>query len=553
MHAMVFDRRILPALLACVLGVVEFTFATLNQHRCLAEERDSSAKSASGTTQPDSRHDMILLLPSGPVHLRAYVTDSEKSLSALRKEYLHKLRGMLDANHDGKISRQETAKHPLFTTGRRFSGNKFLESLRSEKSYTDDDLSQAVQRVAGQLMTFRQNNSLSAQDLSVFQVLDENNSGMIERVEMRTAAASLAKRDLDFDQCITFDEFLNQVDRNAANAVIDTAGSEPPDSVRTELLRDATEPTLALRPMRRYDVDRDGKLSANELGGVGERCVKLDRDGDKLIDARELTKLVDAEPDLTVSIDLAGRDGNALGLIGGQQAGDAKRMNSGVVSLSSGAMTLSIGYTHRDLLEEANRNALSAFNEIDADGNGYLDRDEIAEHQRFERYLFDAMDANGDSRVFADEMLSYVRTYTEPASTSCQVTLLDTGSGFFQILDQNTDGRISVRELRQAENNLIARCNDKHSINPSKLSKSFRINIQRGGVSLFGRVDRPEAETPTVVLQPPSGPIWFQRMDRNGDGDLIWDEFLGPRDIFHQLDHDRDGLVDAQEAAKFSK
>jgi hypothetical protein len=37
-------------------------------------------------------------------------------------------------------------------------------------------------------------------------------------------------------------------------------------------------------------------------------------------------------------------------------------------------------------------------------------------------------------------------------------------------------------------------------------------------------------------------------MDRNGDGDLVWSEFLGPRDIFHQLDADHDGLIDPLEA-----
>jgi Ca2+-binding EF-hand superfamily protein len=213
-------------------------------------------------------------------------------------------------------------------------------------------------------------------------------------------------------------------------------------------------------------------------------------------------------------------------------------------------MSLSIGYRHRDPMEEANRNAESTFNAIDADGNGYLDRDEIAEHQRFERYLFDAMDRDDDDRVFAQEMMTYVKEYTEPASTSCQVTLLDTGNGFFQLLDGNADGRISIRELRACERALLEVADGDNAINPSRLTKSYRIEIQRGGNSLFGRVDRPAVETPAALLKPPSGPIWFQRMDRNGDGDLTWDEFLGPRDEFHFLDADQDDLIDEAEAKK---
>jgi hypothetical protein len=80
------------------------------------------------------------------------------------------------------------------------------------------------------------------------------------------------------------------------------------------------------------------------------------------------------------------------------------------------------------------------------------------------------------------------------------------------------------------------------------MNKSFRIEIQRGGVSLFGKVSRTSAEMPIASLQVPSGPIWFQRMDRNGDGDLSWDEFLGPREVFHQIDSDHDGLIDQREA-----
>lgn len=147
-------------------------------------------------------------------------------------------------------------------------------------------------------------------------------------------------------------------------------------------------------------------------------------------------------------------------------------------------------------------------------------------------------------------MNTYVREYTEPASTSCQVTLMETGNGFFQLIDRNADGRISIRELRQCETALVGAAGDEPELNPSRMSSSYRIEIKRGGVSLFGRVDRPTVETPEALLAAPSGPIWFQRMDRNSDGDLTWDEFLGPREVFHQLDQDHDDLIDKSEAGK---
>lgn len=214
-------------------------------------------------------------------------------------------------------------------------------------------------------------------------------------------------------------------------------------------------------------------------------------------------------------------------------------------------MTLSVSYRQRDPIAEAETNSKAAFNAIDLDANGYLDRKEIVDHQRFQRYLFDAMDADGDDRVFAEEMLSYVKAYTEPATTSCQVTLFDTGNGYFQMLDSNSDGRISIRELRKSEESLVKIGGESQVINPSRMTKSFRIELQRGGIGLFGRVDRPEAESPTALLQSPTGPMWFQRMDRNSDSDLVWDEFLGPREVFHRMDKDGDGLIDAREAEQF--
>jgi hypothetical protein len=39
-------------------------------------------------------------------------------------------------------------------------------------------------------------------------------------------------------------------------------------------------------------------------------------------------------------------------------------------------------------------------------------------------------------------------------------------------------------------------------------------------------------------------------MDRNTDGDVSWNEFLGPRENFDELDADKDGLIDADEASR---
>ena len=511
--------------------------------------RGFSAQPASEQSPSESgQHDMLMMLPQGPVHLRVRISDDDKPLKKKRDDYLKHLVSTLDTDQDGKISRTETTKHPLFTSGRRFQGNSFLNSLRTRRPYTDREIELAVNKAAGQFVSYRQNNALADQDLSVFRVLDADESGLVERVEMRLAPARIASRDSDFDQCVTFDEFVSDGAMNE-NVIVNPLDSQPPGAIHSELLRDANEPILAARLVKRYDEDRDAHLTAGELGWDDERIDDLDADDDDRLSVKELAKIATALPDIWLEIDLSKDSSEAMKVVG-KPSPDVEVSRADLVRLKRGGLSLSVGYRHRDPMQEATQNAQTAFNAIDVDANGYLDRDEIAEHQRFERYLFDAMDRNDDDRVFAEEMMTYVKEYTEPASTSCQVTLLDTGNGFFQMLDGNADGRISIRELRGCESTLVGVADDEKQINPSKLTKSYRIEIQRGGISLFGRVDRPSAETPAALLKPPSGPIWFQRMDRNGDGDLTWDEFLGPREEFHKLDADKDDLINENEAKK---
>ena len=68
---------------------------------------------------------------------------------------------------------------------------------------------------------------------------------------------------------------------------------------------------------------------------------------------------------------------------------------------------------------------------------------------------------------------------------------------------------------------------------------------------VYGHIEAGNAEAPTAILRTPIGPSWFTANDTNDDGDLTWDEFIGPEASFRAMDTDKDGLVDANEATAY--
>ena len=502
--------------------------------------------------------DVLLLLDSGPLHLRFHVMFGSRSLAEAREQYVERLIKELDVDGDGRVSRKESQPSPLFNARRRFTDNPFLAQLDENKMLSRREIEQEVERVGGETVAYRQDDSAAENDLAVFKLLDADGSGRIEPDEMHTAAGRLAELDQDRDQCISFNEFLPQPDPMAAMALPDAMSEEParPEPTLSTLLRDTREPLLPSRLVRTYDKDGDGRLSGAELGWNAERVRALDANADGALTSRELAQLARAPVDLELAVELSGAsDGEsqsapALRVISSAADRHVPAPREDLVRLVFGDTQVTFSFRQLDPIESAVENALRTFNQIDLDANGYIDRTEITDRYRFERYLFEAIDRDGDQKIFGDEMREYVSARAEPATTSCQVNVYDTGQGFFQMLDASGDGRISIRELRTIDGRLAEQAPAGQALAPRDMGRHLHIEFVRGSYQLFGPSERMVVQGPTFIQRPPVGPIWFQRMDRNSDGDLTWDEFLGPREVFHRLDADQDGLIDHVESER---
>src|SRR5262249_4014508 len=127
----------------------------------------------------------------------------------------------------------------------------------------------------------------------------------------------------------------------------------------------------------------------------------------------------------------------------------------------------------------------------------------------------------------------------------------------FQLLDDNRDGRLGVRELRTAWDRLLLLeplgLHGKPDVVPRlaiQPSVSLRLSraIDRGLINQ--QIFFPNQPGVTV---PQKGPLWFRKMDRNGDGDVSRLEFLGTRAEFDAIDTDHDGLISLEEAEAYER
>lgn len=497
----------------------------------------------------------FLLLDERPLHLQFQITIDGVSLSQARENGVQELIRKLDTNVDGKLSHEEFQKSPLVRKVARPKAAKFLNSLGTQPDLKVDDIRTQFARVAGgAMLSIRADASTARDDTLIFDLIDSDKSGLVDADELARAEARLRQKDSDYDQCVSFEEF-QPVIMNQQLVVASLPEDEQAKSVLSDMMIQS-QSSRQLRPamLKKYDRNNDKRLTADELHWSVELYDRMDANHDGDLNFHELQTAPQVPFDLQVLVELNPKDDTVPSILLSQSAMEAvaESTRNDMVTIKSTGFRLTLVSRRNDPIEDGVANAMQGFNELDTDANGYIDVTEASQRIRMQRGLFDMIDTDRDAKIFGPEMKQFVSVAGIPVSSTCRLNVYDTGFGFFQILDTNSDGRLSAREMKDVPKSLGAMDHDgTPGLSPTEPTRNYRIEFTRGSFVLFGKIEprgMQATAAPVYVSRVAQGPVWYQRMDRNNDGDLTWEEFLGSRRDFDRLDVDKDRLIDLKEA-----
>jgi Ca2+-binding EF-hand superfamily protein len=516
--------------------------------------------------------EIVYLANARPVRVRVTLTANGKPLGELWRTHLQKLFATFDRDRDGSLNRFEvdTIFSPKGLAGL-LGGTYYHGAGDDGKSLADLDrdgdgrvsfaeFATGYDEAAADLVRLR---SVALDDSvdreltqELFARLDTNGDKKLSKDELANAESLLHALDTDENEALSAFEIRRTptVRAGAAPAVMTTerpAPAKPDTSLR--LYRGAIPDTVANAMLKKYDANADGHVSNKEIALDAETFTKLDSNKDGKLSVEELDAWRNLEPDFTAAVNVAtdyqkrtaelkprgGKLPANCELRTGEKGRVVLRIDNQLLDLSTAAPPP--GAVARRVTDQLT----SAF---PPDQKFVTDNSLAGPQFQFLRIVFDAADANGDGKLTREEFKAYLQLQEDTIQLALVASYGTRRPSLFQLMDDNGDNQLGVRELRTAYERLVVlEPTGGSSVTQAALQPSASV---RFGYSAFLTSDYTAPINPFARpgARKISGPLWFRKMDRNGDNDVSRAEFIGPREKFDGLDADKDGLVSADEA-----
>ncbi len=516
----------------------------------------------SATVTPE---DVLFLAGEHPVVVRVHMLIDGAGIDALRRVYSDYMFRQLDSDDDSSLSDQEARQIRAIGSWAEKAmvlGDRWVEidvEPRDAK-ISADEFSAYFNAAVGQPFTLTATPERAEQTVRLFVRLDVDGNGRLTANELKTAARTLRKLDLDDDETYSIEELQPYPEPLQEESSQSTDGEVGGRRFVALGAGAAIEPVVE-ELLRRFDKAAgmpDGRLDAQEMGLGETALLPFDSDGDDALNATELADFLrNPVPHVELEAHLPKRRRGRPGVRVLTDSSTADRRPSRTpekkVSMGWGGMSVAVRARAAGVATSDATNFYKAQMLIaDRDKNRYLDKGEfVGLVPGLPGATFEAIDLNKDEKIYPDEVTVYVQQAAILTQSQVVMYVGREGKTLFEVLDANFDRRLTLREFQNAAARIAEYdANDDGELANYELDSHYEVTLEVGRPPLFQNQNVPNRNLSRVPADsaPSEGPVWFSKMDSNRDGDLSWREFLGPREVFDKFDADGDGLIDADEA-----
>lgn len=508
--------------------------------------------------EPSGTERILLLAPDEPLVIQLEMTIDGKPYRSGREKMVDELLEVAAAvdfdwarsmeSRKFRIGRLNSTAPEVYTELFDRNGDKKIDRYECR-------LMLAVALGVPALQIFTNNANFNLPD--IFELLDADQDKQLSKEELAAAEQRLKSRDRDGNDLLELTELTsnnNPVQRNRVsgtdNSLIRIIGRQ--------FDAQATHKTLA----DRYGVA--DRLPAKRLPSLRE---ELDTDNSALIEASELAALATLPPHLHLEVRLGteSQETNAIRVTVRSVRPELGKLEEIVQPIRDGLRITSAGL-QLDLMSADAKSvvtyassAQAMITRLDKDKNGYIDEKDIdasGQQAAYYKPQFEAWDANGDGKVYADDIAAYYEEQTRRQNDRIMIAATEVGGALLDRIDETGDRRVSLREMQNAAERLAMYDADQDgAIARREVPRNLRLAVARGA-NAYAMLNPNQRLNVAYINQLGAGPVtsanpgpeWFQRMDRNGDGDITPKEFLGELELFEKLDTNHNGFLEVSEA-----